>query len=42
MDRGTKSEVKEESIEEKQTTKQILSSLNNCLGIPKRDRKSVV
>ena len=41
MDRGTKSEVKEESIEEKQTTKQILSSLNNCLGIPKRTKEVI-
>lgn len=41
MDRGMKAEVKEESLEVAQTTKQILSSLNNCLGIPKRTKEII-
>lgn len=41
MDRVTKAEIKEESIEEKQTTKQILKSLDGCLGIPKRTKQII-
>lgn len=41
MDRVTKAEIKEESIEEKQTTKQILKSLDGCLGIPKRTKEII-
>lgn len=41
MDRGMKAEVKEESLKVAQTTKQILSSLNNCLGIPKRTKEII-
>ncbi len=39
MDRVTNAEIKEEFIEEKQTTKQILKSLDSCLGIPKRTKE---
>lgn len=41
MDRVTKAEIKEKSIEEKQTTKQILKSLDGCLGIPKRTKEII-
>ena len=41
MDRVTKAEVKEESIEEKQTTKQILKSLDSCLGITTRTKEVI-
>ena len=38
MDRVTNVEIKDESIEEKQTTKQILKSLDSCLGVSKRTK----
>ena len=41
MESVTKAEVKEEFIEEKQTTKQILKALNGCLGIPKRTKEVI-
>lgn len=41
MDRVTKAEIKEESIEEKQTTKQILKTLDGCLGITTRTKEVI-
>ena len=41
MDRVTNAEVKEKSIEENQTTKQILKSLDNCLGITTRTKEVI-
>ena len=41
MDRVTNVEIKDESIEEKQTTKQILKSLDSCLGITIRTKEVI-
>lgn len=39
MDKLINAEIKEEVLEEKQTTKQILKSLDNCLGITTRTKE---
>ena len=41
MESVTKAEVKDEFIEEKQTTKQILKSLDSCLGITTRTKQVI-
>ena len=41
MDRVTNVEIKDESIEEKQTPKQILKSLDSCLGITIRTKEVI-
>ena len=41
MDRVTNVEIKDEYIEEKQTTKQILKSLDSCLGVTTRTKQVI-